>query len=182
MKRYIIILLSGILLLGCSKPAKNGPVLAEINNYEIAQSEFEELFKESSFGLTDTQESRKQFLGKLINQKLIMNEAQRQGLDKESNFLRLIEKFWEQSLLKIALDKKSKEISGSVRIDDKGIKEAYDNMLKEGKTDKSYDQMHQQIKWELSREKESQLMNDWINQLHKKSNIKIDEDLLRQNK
>jgi len=175
MKRCIIILLLGIFLSGCSRPAKKEPVLAKVNNYEITHSEFEEAFKESNFGLTDTLESRKQFLANLINQKLILQEAQKEGLDKENGFLKLIERFWEQSLLKIALDKKSKEISGSVRIDEKNIKEAYENMLKEGKTDRTYEQMYRQLKWELTGEKESQLMNDWISQLHKKANIKINE-------
>jgi len=88
----------------------------------------------------------------------------------------MIERFWEQSLLKVALDKKTKEVAGSVMVNDKEIAEAYDNLLKSGKTDKSYDQMYQQIKWEITRQKETQAMNEWVAQLRKKGEIKINLD------
>jgi len=179
MKKYLIILAILGLLFGCSvRKEKRGEVLVKINNYEITQAEFEEAFKASSFGRTDNLESRKEFLNNLINQKLILQDAQRKGLDKDKNFLKMIERFWEQSLLKITLDKKSKEIAGSTYVNDKTIEEIYQRMVKEGKTSKPYDRMYQQIKWELTKAKETQLMSEWINNLNKKAQIKINYSLL----
>jgi hypothetical protein len=80
------------------------------------------------------------------------------------------------------LDKKSKEIAGSAIVSDKSIEEAYNRMLKEGKTDKTYDQMYAQIKWDILKLKESKAMNDWINELHKNSDIKINYNLLNNTK
>lgn len=180
MKRYIVFLCIILFVLGCTGKPKNKEMLAKVNNYEITRQEFEEEFKASSFGRDNTLESRKEFLDNLINQKLILQDAQRKDLDKENNFLKMIEKFWEQSLLKLALERKTKEIAGSAMVSDKTIEDTYNKMLKEGKTDKTYDQMYQRIKWEITKLKESQEMNNWISELHKGSDIKINYDLLKQ--
>lgn len=180
MRRHWIVLFILLFVFGCSGQSENKVILAKINNYKITHEEFEEEFKESSFGRTDTLESRKEFLNNLIDRKLILQDAQSKGLDKDKNFLKMIERFWEQSLLKIALDRKTKEIAGSgLLVTDKMIEEEYNRMVKEGKTDKTYDQMYSQIKWELTKGKESQLMNEWVSELHKKAEIKINYDLLK---
>lgn len=179
MKKYKFLLLAAILTLGCSGLDKEKKeILVKINNYEITKQEFEQEFKDSIYSRSDTPESRKEFLNTLINRKLILQDAQNKGLDKDKNFLKMIERFWEQSLLKLALDKKSKEIAGSALVNDKTIEEVYNKMVQEGKTDKSYDQMYQQIKWEITKLKEAQAMNDWIAELHKRADIKINEDAI----
>jgi hypothetical protein len=179
MRRHWIVLFVLLFIFGCSRQTENKVVLAKINNYEITQEEFEEEFKASAYGSVDTLESRKEFLNTLINRKLILQDAQKKGLDKDKSFLKMIERFWEQSLLKLTLERKSKEIAGSALVSDRTIEETYNKMLNEGKTDKPYDQMYQQIKWELIKNKESQLMNDWVSELHKKAEININYDLLK---
>lgn len=180
MKRYFILLLA-LLVIGCSRQ-NNKVIVAKINNYEISKEEFEGEFKESAFARFDTLESRKDFLNNLINRKLIMQDAQSKGLDKDKSFLKMIERFWEQSLLKLALDKKSKEIAGAVVIDDRIIKQAYDKMIKDGVTDVPYDQAYNRIKWELMRARQSQIMDNWVTQLRQTANIKVNYGLLEKNK
>jgi len=182
MKKYTFLLLVAMFILGCGRVPKEKMFLAKINNYEITQQEFEQEFKDSSFGRVDTLESRKDFLNNLINRKLILQDAQNKNLDKDRDFLKMIERFWEQSLLKLALDKKTKDISGSVLVSDKTIEETYNHLLKEGKTDKTYDQMYQQIKWEVTKFKETQAMNSWMEGLRQRADIKINYDLLKENK
>lgn len=182
MKKYIFLLLTAVLIFGCGRAPQEKNIVAKINNYEITREEFEQDFKGSSFGRVDTLESRKEFLNNLINQKLILQEAQRKNLDKDKNFLKMIERFWEQSLLKLAIDKKSKEVSGSTYVSDKEVEGVYQNMAREGTADKPYSQMYRQIKWELTKIKESKAMNEWIAGLHKKADIKINESLLKNNK
>ena len=181
MKKYIFLLFGVILTLGCGRQAQEKKeILARVNNYEISRQEFNEEFRVSGYGRPDTQESRREFLNILINRKLILQDAQKNELDKDENFLKMIEKFWEQSLLKLTLDKKAREISGSVQVSDKSIEEAYQKMAQEGKADKPYDQMYQQVKWELTKSKETQLLDDWVVELHKQAQIEINYDLLRE--
>jgi predicted RND superfamily exporter protein len=186
MKKNIILFSVAILILaiGCSRSLKDKQnILAKINNYEITQEEFEAEFKESPYGRTNTLESRKEFLGVLINRKLILQDAQLKNLDKDKDFLRMIERFWEQSLLKLALDKKSKEIAGTtVFVSDKEIEETYNKMLSEAKTDRTYNQMYNQIKWEIQEAKELQAIDEWLEGLRKKAHIKINEGLLKADK
>ena len=178
MKKFGIILFISLLIFGCSVKPKSKAILAKVNNYEITKEEFEAEFIGSIFGGSDTRESRKEFLDNLINRKLIIQDAEAKGLDKEPGFLKSIERFWEQSLLKAALDRKAREISGSLSVNDNAIEEAYKKMAQEGKTDKSYDQLYGQIKWEMSKVKESQAISSWLKHLRDTSKIEVNNDLL----
>jgi hypothetical protein len=182
MKNLILVFMIPVFLVGCCPYNKPKGAAIKINNYEITKAEFEQEFKDSSFGQVDTLESRKEFLDNLINRKLILQNAQANGLDKGKDFLKMIERFWEQSLLKLALDRKSKEIAGVSIVSDKEIEGAYKNLLKEGKTDKPYEQMSQQIKWGLTKVKESQMMNQWLMQLRKGANIQVNKELILKDK
>jgi len=180
MKKNLIFLCILILAAGCRQaPRQVKQVLAKINDYDITKEEFQEEFKQSAFGRVDTLESRKEFLNNLINRKLILQDAQRKNLDKDKSFLKMIERFWEQSLLKLALDKKTKEIAGAALVSDKTIEETYQNMRKDGKTDKTYDQMYNQIKWEITKFKETQMLNNWVAGLRNKADIRVNKDLLK---
>lgn len=119
MKNKMIILFGVMFIAGCTCPLpKDKKALAKINNYEITQEEFEEQFKDSPYSRDNTLEARNDFLKVLIGQKLILQDAQAKGLDKKEEFLKMIEKFWEQSLLKLALQTKSLEIASSAKLKD----------------------------------------------------------------
>jgi len=147
-----------IALSGCGPFVSGGgedkDVVVSVNDYKITRSEFEAEFKASPYRSADTPESRKTFLNSLIDRKLILQYAQQKGLDKEQGFLKSIEKFWEQSLLKIALDKKTKEIAS--RISASG--------------------------WEAKRDEESKLMSSWMNGLRRSACITVKRDIINAGK
>lgn len=118
MKRLLhsAVILGMIIISGCGVSNQKKEIVAKINNFEITKDRFELEFKESVYGRQDTLQSRKEFLDNLIDRKLILQDAQAKGLDKEQGFLRMIERFWEQALLKIALDRKTAEIAGDRRV------------------------------------------------------------------
>ncbi|OGX16060.1 MAG: hypothetical protein A2166_05465 [Omnitrophica WOR_2 bacterium RBG_13_41_10] len=181
MKKYTVTLFVLLMLLaGCSRSGREEkPLLAKIRNYEITLDEFENDFKDSSYGRDNSLEARMEFLNSLVDRKLIMQDVQEQGLDKNKNFLKMIERFWEQSLLKLTLDKKTKEIAGSLSVSEKEIEEAYEKMPPEAKTDKALGQMHDEIKWGIAKRKEAEALNNWILGLRKKSEVKINYNLLK---
>ncbi|MFH0876739.1 MAG: SurA N-terminal domain-containing protein [Candidatus Omnitrophota bacterium] len=176
MKKHIVILSLGLFALGCgaSQPEKKA-VLARVNNYEITAQEFQQEFKDSPYAALGTPTAKKDFLESLINRKLILQEAQASGLDKDQAFLRLIERFWEQSLLKTYLDQKMPQIHAQAQaaVNEGMIQEAYNKLVHEGKTDKSYAEMQDQIKWVLIKAKESTLLNEWLVQLRQRADIKV---------
>ncbi|MFA5157023.1 MAG: SurA N-terminal domain-containing protein [Candidatus Omnitrophota bacterium] len=180
MKRLIAFLLLVVFVIcGCAKQApKNKEILAKINNYEITKEEFDEEFKLSAYGRIDTPDSRKEFLNMLINRKVILQDAEAKGIDRDKDFLKMVERFWEQSLLKLTLDRKAKEVAGAVVVTDKEIEAVYNKLKEEGKTDKPYDQLYNQIKWELTRVKESRILGDWMASLRSQADTKLNLNLL----
>jgi hypothetical protein len=51
-------------------------------------------------------EHRADFINSLIARELLIQEAQRTGIDKEENFRRSLQGFYEQSLVKVLMDRK----------------------------------------------------------------------------
>lgn len=150
MKRivYLIIIISALAVLtGCAqKPKKE--VIATIGNYPIYE---EDLVSEAdlyppAYLKTLTKE---QILEELIRKKILLIEAQRQGLDRQPEFMKMIERFWEQSLLRSLLDKKSKELLSSLKGTEKERKE-----------------------------RASQIIEDWVEELRKNTTISIDKEKL----
>ena len=183
-KSFILLLLCPLILFsGCcpGKAAGKGQeIVVRINNYTITREEFENEFKDSAYGRTDTPESRKDFLDSLIGRKLILQYAQKEGLDKENSFLKMIERFWEQSLLKIAVDKKTKELTQDTVVTNDEVKNSYNKSLKEGKTREPYDSVYNRIKWELAKEKETRLMSLWMAKMRNRAQIMVNKDILKE--
>lgn len=147
-KSQFFFLMAALFLSGCGQcPIANvdQDAVVTINDYSISRGEFENEFKASTYGEVDTPESRQNFLNTLIDRKLILQYAQKEGLDKEANFLKTIEKFWEQSLLKVALDKKTKEIESKITASD----------------------------WQVKRAEEAKAMSNWMSELRQKARITL---------
>jgi hypothetical protein len=162
---------------GCDS-AGGKQVLVKINDYEMTAGEFEAEFKDSLYGQVDTVESRKQFLDSLIDRKLVLQDAQSKGLDKEKDFLKTIERFWEQSLLKVSLDAKTREISGCSQVSDAEVLARFEAMSEEDRGGKTAGELSAPIKEQLILEKETKVLNVWLDELHKKARIRIEERLL----
>ncbi|MCK5535046.1 peptidylprolyl isomerase [bacterium] len=99
-------------------------VLVEVNNYWMTAEEFKgEVMNLSSTEKRKlaTYQGKKQFLETIIEREILLQEAQKQNLDKDKDFMRTIEKYWEQALLQTLLKKKSKEIKETVGVSDKEI-------------------------------------------------------------
>ena len=125
----LLVILS-IALAGCAKEKPSKESLATIGDYSIYK---EDLVSEAelyppAYRKTVTKE---EMLSGLIEKKIMLMEAHRQGLDKKPEFLRMVQRFWEQSLLRSLLDKKSKEMLSSLRGTDEERNEKAGRMMQE---------------------------------------------------
>ena len=106
-----------------------------INKLELTQEELkQELKATSSLGhgaLTPTGEEP-EWLSRLIERELLVQEAQHLGLDREPNFMRTIERFWKEALIKLLLNRKAQEIGDQIRVYEPEIEEGYKELVKEG--------------------------------------------------
>lgn len=107
----ILLFLTLLALAGCgnSQPTASQDSVAQVGNYVITRQEFNEAYKDSRYGAEGSFASRKAFLNNMINQKLILLDAEKRGLDKNKEFLKMVENFWQQSLLTMAMQEKVKE-------------------------------------------------------------------------
>ena len=176
--RSVLILTLVAALAGCGRVQSGKTVLARVNDYEITREEFDSEFKNFIASGYEKGESQKAFLDDLIDKKLILQEAQRKGLDRGPKFLRMVERSWEQTLLRLAIERKMKQIAGSYTVSDAEVQKAYDAMVKSGKTEKPYDQVYGQIMWELSKRKESELIDAWLKDLHRRAKVDARYELL----
>ncbi len=104
------VLLLVLFFAGCqSQGPEPKEVVARVGSYVISKAEFDESFKASSFASQDTRAAREAFLNNMINKKLILLDAQAKGLDKDADFLKMVEHFWQQSLVTVALQAKTQE-------------------------------------------------------------------------
>ena len=177
--RYIALLFLLICLIGCAQKDPGKKVLARVNNYEISKEEFEQEFKASIFGAGDTPQGRREFLNHLIDQKLILQDAQERGLDKTRGFLGAIENFWEQTLLRTALEQKIEELAGSFSVTDEEIRSLYTRRIESGYFNTTFEKAAPLLRREISKNKETQALSAWIDGLHKKAKIQVNEEALK---
>jgi hypothetical protein len=162
---------------GCSPCGGNAKdkIVAQINKYKMTAQDVKYEFKNAPYDEQErikTENGRRQYLEGLIEKEVLLQEAQRQGIDREKDFMKSIENYWEQSLLRLLLQRKSKEISGLVHVYDNEVEDYY----KSSGESAPFSKVKNEIKDTIRQDKEEELMNFWIQELKNKSYIKVDEN------
>ena len=106
---------------GCCRPAdregKSKVVVAKINNYELTADDFRaeaRLAAPKAALPADVDKAKEDSLNELIIKKILLQDAQRLSFDKDRKFMREIERYWEQALLKLLINRKIDEFSKSI--------------------------------------------------------------------
>ncbi|MBF0595575.1 MAG: hypothetical protein HQL22_11510 [Candidatus Omnitrophica bacterium] len=179
--KYVAVLVCTALLAGCGSGSKpTGLVMFTVNGYNVTLAEFNEGFDRSDYAdREDIDQARAEYAEKLINQKLILLDAQKKGLDQDKEFLKSIEHLWEQSLSTMAVGRKLREIDSGLTLSEQEIRRFYENMVKSGITTKSYEDVYPQIKAQAQKQMESRLLDEWIKSLRSGATIDINKNLLK---
>jgi len=168
-----------LLNISCAKRPDTGDVVIRINDYNVPMEEFETLYAEYRSGYDDTSKMRDEFIEQFITRKLFLQEAERLGLDRKDDFLKSVENFWEQSLLKLLIDHKTRETMGRLGVSEEDIREQYDAWMHEHpESVKSYDEMREVLKWHTVKEREALMINSWIGDLKSQASIYVDERII----
>ena len=172
MNKRILILFVMVFIMSVSCAKREKPAIV-IGDIEITAHEFEDAFKNSRFS-NAKEAGRGLFLDELIRKKLILREAERAGLHKNPEFLRDIQLFWEQGLLKIVFSQKTKELATSVNVTDDEVKDYYRKHKERDFPDKELSAVYDQLKWMLLRVKQNQAIVEWAESLRRRTNITVD--------
>jgi len=175
---FITLFFSLLFCYGCSQ-SKKAPVAIQIGKTGISASEFNMAFKSSSFSTADTPVSRKDFLDNFIMRKLIVLEGTAAGLDKDPEFMKNVEFFWQQSLIKMMIDRKIKELSSKVKVSDSDVKNYYEIYKDAEFKGAPLAEVYENIKWIVLNKKQKEAMDAWLNSLKNKSKVNINYNLLK---
>ncbi|MBF0217893.1 MAG: hypothetical protein HQL30_13000 [Candidatus Omnitrophica bacterium] len=163
-------------LCSCGEKAE-APALT-INRYSMSTREFDMEFTALN-NTEDTPVNRRIFLDYLVNRKLILDDACDMGLDKENDFLKSIENFWEQSLLKLAVEKKMEEFEPSISVTEAEIGEYYRELSSgSSKGVKPLAELRETIIYQLKKKKQDAEYNKYVALLKEKASIKTDKKAL----
>ncbi len=168
-------------LAGCSSDNRDidRRVVAQVNNYTMMVEDLRYELKNiphDAASLLKTEEGRMRYMDSLLGKEILLQEAQRQGIDKEKDFMKSIENYWEQALLRLLLQRKSQEISDSIRVHEEEIKEYYRNA---GES-LPFSEVRVDIEGIIRQKKETEAMNTWIEELKERSYIRVNKDVLNE--
>jgi len=122
---------------GCAKKPLCEKVVAEVNGYSMTVDDFNYESKEimrTGKLLGDIPSTKEDILEALITKEVLLQEAHEKGMDRQKDFMKTIELYWEQTLLKNLLTEKSKEILKKIRVYDSEIIDYYNRMKESIKT------------------------------------------------
>jgi hypothetical protein len=166
-----IVFLSG----GCAKKEK--PAIS-IGPITLTAEEFEDAYQKAK-GPRSGEISRKEFLDTLVSRKLVLQEAEILGLDKDPQFLESLQLFWEQALLKLVLARKINEFALICKVSGKEILEYYQRHKDSDFQGKELSEVQDQIKTLIYRLKQQMELQRWTASLKKRAKIDIDYELLQ---
>lgn len=175
----VILFISLLFSYGCAQPKDSTTGAISIGDTQISADEFELAFRSSSFGVSNTQAARKDFLDNFITRKLIVMEARQAGLDKDPVFMKNVEFFWQQSLIKMMVDRKIKELSTKMSVTDSDVKNYYEIYKDAEFKGAPLPEVYEKIKWIILNNKQKEAMDAWLNSLKNKSKISINHRLLK---
>ncbi len=107
------VLLSSVFVMAGEPRGDDDKILARINNYTLTTADFKSETQRalpSGLSAPDLEKAKESLLDDLITKKLLIQEAQKQNFDKEKAFVKEIERYWEQALLKLLYKKRSQEL------------------------------------------------------------------------
>lgn len=90
-----------------NKPSPPTDAALIINGRTVTLPDLQDRYERSPYG----REDRDAFYESVIVRELLVQEAQKAGIDREESFRRMVQEFFEQSLIKVFMDRKYQEFS-----------------------------------------------------------------------
>jgi peptidyl-prolyl cis-trans isomerase C len=135
MKKYLLLLLLFLPLIGCSKK-EEGKVIVSIDDEKVTVAQFNAELDKIPMNmkmLVASQSGKKEFLDKLVVRKLLLKEAKKAGVEKEKEFQDKLNDIKEQLVIESLLRKK---VTAEAKFDDDTLQKFYDAHKEEFKRDK----------------------------------------------
>ena len=168
---------------GTSQTVSDKPVLT-VNNLQLNKEELRQEYQADSLMRHEpsTAQGEPEWVSRLVERELLVQEAQRLGLDRDPAFMHSIERFWKEVLIKLLLDRKGREISEQVQVYEPEVEAYYKKLAEEksGTPIEPLSQLRQDLRRQVRQKKEMEALEQWVNGLREKSKIMIDQESLKE--
>lgn len=181
----VLIFLLSALICGCMEANtdhQDNNTIARINGYHLPLDEYEsKLVREMEYDLSykTTDKARKEFLNVLIKKEILVQEAVKLKLNRRTVFKAAIEKYWEATLVKTLMEEQAEQINKTTYITENEIREKYEQLKLKNASLPPFKQMEKDIALAIKEEKKTLLMDQWINALTEKADVRINQTLLK---
>ncbi len=168
---FLAVGLAAALITGCAKQPDKDQIVVQVNNYAVT---VDDLKYEAKMVVPGA--GKELILQDIITKELLLQEAQKMELDKNKLFMKEIENYWKQSLIKRLINIKGEEFLAKAKVSAAQVKAEYSRLSEEsaGKIE-PYAQIAGQIQERLRIKQAQVLLDNWINGLKKSANIKRNE-------
>ena len=172
-----------LVVAGCGgQEGQTGTPLARVNAFTLTLEAFEaelaaEVELDPQAKLTEAAKTR--FLDELIRKQVLIQEARRQGLDRQERFVRTIQRYWEATLIRNLLEQKAEEIGARILVTEEQIAARHRQLLEEDPQTPALADLRDRIIAELKARQKTTLLEQWIGQLTADSKIEVDRDKLK---
>jgi hypothetical protein len=171
---------------GCNKgKGGEGDVVATINKEPLRLEDFQREMalrskQDPSYKITP-QAIEKQ-MDTIIDRRLMIQEAMKMGLTSNKEFVRTIQTFWEQTLIRELIEAKNKEWGKRLFVTEQEVRDYYENMRNMAKKDNvdlpPLQTLYDQIKRDILQQKRTTALETWLKEVREKAVIEINEKLL----
>ncbi|HPU29690.1 MAG TPA: peptidylprolyl isomerase [Syntrophorhabdaceae bacterium] len=141
MKNIVIFMLISFVLFACGK-TDNSKVLATIDDEKITINEFNKELDKIPINMkmmVATQSGKKNYLEKIIMKKLLLREASKENIEKDSEFQERLKEIKEQLIIESLLKKK---INVDAQISEADLKQYYEKNKETFKRDREINTRH----------------------------------------
>lgn len=175
--------LSTMLLSGCSGQPTDEEAVAVINDYRMTKDDLQEgveivsVYRPVESGSLD---EKMKILDTLIEKEILLQEAQKQNLHKDEKFLKTIENYWKQTLLRVLIENKMREVSGKTRVYDDEVRAYYEKLHEENPDIPPISEVKPEIERIIRQQKETEKIKQWQEKLKQEADITINEEALKE--
>ena len=154
----LVIILTGCVLCfnhGCSKKPEPERIVVRVNDYSMTDEDFIDEVEHSPYASEEAKDLES-LLNLAIRRQVLIQEAQRQGLDRRMGFMKTIERYWEQTLIKELLKKQTREVLVTVSEDkqDEALADWFEELYKSADIEinkQVLDELKMDSRWSLPR-------------------------------
>src|SRR3972149_3932172 len=126
-----LVLALPLLLASCSRGKEERHRIAVVNDAPIYLDDFHRevaIAAERDPAFSVNQGSLKAALDKMVEKRLIIQEAKKRGITEDERFIVTIKAFWEQTLIQRLMEELNSELSAKIYVTDEEVRRHYERM------------------------------------------------------